>query len=167
MLRAPPIPHLKFNPTFFENQMTSGERDSLPKTEAEWKQSLSDLQFFVTRLRGTEQPFTGDYWDTFEAGHYICVCCSQPLFASPDKQRSSTGYATFSKAITEDAVTLEPQASGGLAIECAVCEAHLGFVLKRATVRGQLLSVNSAAMIFRSHKAPFFLSEEQQRRRSS
>src|SRR5262249_2727759 len=50
------------------------------KSEAEWRTQLTDEQFRVTRKKGTEQAFTGAYWNTKDDGIFQCVCCGQPLF---------------------------------------------------------------------------------------
>jgi len=44
-------------------------------TDKEWKQKLSELEYFVLRKKGTEQPFTGEFWDHKEKGIYKCAGC--------------------------------------------------------------------------------------------
>ena len=61
------------------------------KTEAEWREMLSDEQYRVTRKHGTERAFTGIYWDNLEEGQYKCICCDAPLFRSETKFESGTG----------------------------------------------------------------------------
>ncbi len=53
----------------------------IKKTDQEWKGSLSDESFKVTRESATERPFTGKYWDFDESGIYKCICCSEPLLS--------------------------------------------------------------------------------------
>jgi Conserved domain frequently associated with peptide methionine sulfoxide reductase len=54
----------------------------LNKTEREWQRELSPEEFRITRQKGTEQAFTGKYWNTKQAGTYVCRCCGEPLFSS-------------------------------------------------------------------------------------
>ena len=52
------------------------------KTSAEWKQLLTPMQFEVTRQKGTERAFTGQYYDLHDKGLYHCICCDNALFSS-------------------------------------------------------------------------------------
>src|SRR5215212_6914142 len=60
-------------------------REKVVKTEAEWKEILTPIQFYVARQKGTERAFTGEYWDNHEDGTYVCVACGQELFNSKHK----------------------------------------------------------------------------------
>lgn len=71
-----------------EKQATQQSKEKLEKvnkTDAEWRQQLSDQEYQVTRKKGTEPAFTGKYWNTEKHGVFECVCCGEPLFDSATK----------------------------------------------------------------------------------
>ena len=59
------------------------------------KDKLTDMQYYVTQQKGTERPYTGQYWDFFESGVYHCVVCDKELFESDSKFASSCGWPSF------------------------------------------------------------------------
>ena len=79
--------------------------DRVEKTEEEWKALLTPEQFHVARLKGTEPPFTGQYWDFHEEGIYACVCCGAELFSSRDKFDSGSGWPSFTAALEHAPIT--------------------------------------------------------------
>ncbi|MDD2985223.1 peptide-methionine (R)-S-oxide reductase MsrB [Flavobacterium sp.] len=101
------------------------------KTEAEWKEILTDEQYRVTRLKGTERPHSSELCSLFEPGIYGCVCCDSLLFDANEKFESGTGWPSFTQPIKENAVGYIKDVSFGMIrIEaiCNTCEAHLGHV---------------------------------------
>ena len=103
----------------------------LQRSEAEWREQLSDEQFYVTRQAGTERAFSGPYWDSKADGTYHCVCCDAPLFKSGTKYDSGTGWPSFWEPVSEGAVADRPDNTLFMKRTesvCANCGAHLGHV---------------------------------------
>ncbi|WP_339889457.1 peptide-methionine (R)-S-oxide reductase MsrB [uncultured Flavobacterium sp.] len=101
------------------------------KTDAEWKAQLTEEQYRVTRLKGTERPHSSELCSLFEPGIYGCVCCDSLLFDGSEKFESGTGWPSFTQPITENAVGYIKDVSFGMVrIEavCNTCDAHLGHV---------------------------------------
>ena len=101
------------------------------KTEAEWKAQLTEEQYRITRLKGTERPHSSELCSLFEPGIYGCVCCDTLLFDGSEKFESGTGWPSFTQPIKENAVGYIKDISFGMIrIEavCNTCDAHLGHV---------------------------------------
>jgi peptide-methionine (R)-S-oxide reductase len=106
-------------------------KDKIVKTDEEWKQELTPEQYRVCRLKGTERPFTGEYYKTKEPGVYRCAACGNELFESETKYESGTGWPSFYKPIAEENVDTEHDDSYGMRrteVMCSKCGAHLGHV---------------------------------------
>lgn len=101
------------------------------KSDAEWREQLTPEQYHVTRKHGTERAFTGPHQDEKREGTFQCVCCGRDLFPSEGKYDSGTGWPSFYKPVSEDAVTEHKDRSLFMTrteIRCADCDAHLGHV---------------------------------------
>ena len=125
-------------------------------SETEWKERLTEEEYYVLREKGTERAFTGEYYYLKDDGVYHCAACGNPLFTSDAKYESGTGWPSFWEPVSEDSIrTFEDLSYGMRRVEvvCGRCGSHLGHVFEDGPdPTGLRYCINSISLDFEEGK---------------
>lgn len=130
--------------------------DKIEKTDEEWRKALTPEEYRILRKKGTEPPFSGEYWDSKADGVYKCAACGQELFSSDTKFKSGTGWPSFWEPIAAENVAAEADNSLWMKrteVLCSRCGGHLGHVFEDGPKpTGLRYCINSAALDLEERK---------------
>lgn len=118
-----------------------------------WKDKLTAEEYRICREKGTEPAFSGEYYNNHGTGSYLCRCCGEPLFSSKNKYDSGSGWPSFDRSVSDEAIDYESDQSLGMTrteIMCRHCGSHLGHVFDDGPrdTTGQRYCVNSLSLTF-------------------
>lgn len=118
----------------------------------QWKDKLTPEQYRIMREKGTEAPFTGEYYETHDKGMYKCAACGQELFSSETKFDSGTGWPSFTDPVNLQNIELHQDTDMGMArteVTCKNCGSHLGHLFDDgpSDAGGKRYCINSACLL--------------------
>ncbi|WP_242134794.1 peptide-methionine (R)-S-oxide reductase MsrB [Aestuariivivens marinum] len=124
----------------------------ITKTEAEWRQQLTELEYYVIREAGTERAFSSPLNNNYEEGLYVCKACETPLFKSEHKFNSGTGWPSFDREIKGNIAYASDNTNSFYGVEehCVNCGGHLGHVFNDGPrdTTGKRHCINGVALKF-------------------
>lgn len=121
--------------------------------DEKWREKLSAEEYRVCREKGTEPPFSGEYYHNRESGSYLCKCCGETLFESTDKYDSGSGWPSFDRPASDLVIRYEEDSSLGMRrieVMCDRCGCHLGHVFDDGPgdSTGKRYCINSLSLDF-------------------
>jgi len=129
--------------------LLSSESEAMQDNE-QWREKLTPEQYNVCREKGTERPFTGEYWDTTKDGVYNCRCCGEPLFMSETKFDAGCGWPSFFQPADAEVIEESRDMTHGMVrteVMCKKCGSHLGHVFEDGPApTGLRYCINSASI---------------------
>ncbi|MBN1329457.1 MAG: peptide-methionine (R)-S-oxide reductase MsrB [Candidatus Heimdallarchaeota archaeon] len=126
-------------------------------SDEEWKKRLSKIEYQVLREKGTERPFTGEFWNHKEKGIYTCAGCGTELFSSETKFVSGCGWPSYYDVIDKDKIEERIDRSHGMKrieVVCKNCGGHLGHLFDDgpSDKTGLRYCINSVSLMFKKSK---------------
>ncbi len=155
-----------------DSKSAAREPERIFRTNEEWRKRLTPEQFMVTRMKATEPAFSGKYASGHYKGTFVCVCCGAKLFDASHKFESGTGWPSFWRPVSEQALDTAPDysepAEARVEVACHRCGAHLGHVFRDGPPpAGLRYCMNSVALSLESEKGTSTPSRKSSRAQTS
>jgi peptide-methionine (R)-S-oxide reductase len=135
-----------------KNKNMNENKFSIQKTDEQWKELLSEQEYYVLREKGTDRPSDGGYTNHFEKGTYICRACKTPLFPSESKYKSHCGWPSFDNALEGKIIYKKDTSHNMIRTEiiCGTCGGHLGHIFDDGPrdTTGKRYCVNTSSIKF-------------------